>query len=107
MITENREVLIPRAAAFVKRLATVSLQLPPYCILSVLTCLQRILHFHPRLHRIIEAAEDKPGTDSYQPLAQNPDHANGLFSTLWELSLLEVIFSPFIDIFIILLLFHL
>lgn len=89
MVSENRTVSAERAAAFCKRLATISLYFPTNGAIASLVTLQRLMTFHPPVRQLLEVSEDR-ANDSYRPMLDSPDNCKALASTLWELNVLEV-----------------
>ena len=89
MVSENRSVSAERAAAFCKRLATISLYFPTNGAIASIVTLQRLMTFHPPVRQLLEVSEDR-ANDSYRPMLGSPDNCKALCSTLWEMNLHEV-----------------
>ncbi|KAJ3174945.1 Nucleolar complex protein 3 [Geranomyces variabilis] len=83
---KKRAVPVERVAAFVKRLATVALHLPPHAVLACLSIIRSLVIRFPRLESLLDA-EGRIGTGVYRPLLEDPELSNPFATNMWELSL--------------------
>ncbi|KAF2074816.1 hypothetical protein CYY_003880 [Polysphondylium violaceum] len=87
MFYDRKQTSIERVAAYVKRLSTVSLFLPPHAALSVVTLCQQLFVTYPKAQRLLETDHTYAGGE-YVFDTLDPDHCNPFASTVWELTLL-------------------
>jgi len=80
-----------RAAAFVKRLASLTTALPPHQATACLVIVQQILQRYPRSTVLLD---NDAGGGMFRPDIDNPEHCGALSSTLWETSLLAAHWHP-------------
>lgn len=80
-----------RVAAFVKRIATLTLSTPSN---SALACLFKIKSAFTRFSRLESLLDEdgKVGTGLYDPFLDDPNMCNSFATTLWELVPLSVLF---------------
>ncbi|KAJ3022733.1 Nucleolar complex protein 3 [Thoreauomyces humboldtii] len=83
---KKRSVPAERAAAFVKRMASIALHLPPHAVLACLSIIRSLIIRYPRLESLLDA-EGRIGTGIYRPLLEDPELSNPFATNLWELSL--------------------
>lgn len=97
MFHETKQLSIERVASFVKRLASLSLYLPPYAALATLHALRLILNKYPKSKALL----DREATASGLHLAEidDPDLANSFAGTLWELGLQKANYHPFLPVY--------
>ncbi|KAJ3148971.1 Nucleolar complex protein 3 [Irineochytrium annulatum] len=89
----KKQVPIARTAAFVKRLATVALQLPVHAILACLSILRATFIKHPRLQQLLDT-EERLGSGSYKAMLDDPELCNPFATNLWELTILYKHYHP-------------
>jgi CBF/Mak21 family len=78
-----------RLAAFVKRLASSALHVPPGAALAQLSVANRLLRRHARLRGLLEGESvGSLGAGGYNPFTADPAEAGALSCTAWELALL-------------------
>ncbi|KAG5456574.1 MAG: CBF/Mak21 family-domain-containing protein [Olpidium bornovanus] len=94
-------------AAFVKRLARLSLAAPPAADVVIMALVYNLLKRHPTLMKLIhrpqkgglfaedtECTEYAGGPDPYDPQERNPAQCRALDSSLWELVSLRSHYAP-------------
>ena len=100
-------------AAFAKRLARCALRAPTPALYFALPLLRKMLQRHPNCLRLIHRpmrAEDEEdelarttvyrGTDPYKEDEADPEKADALSSTLWELAALEKHYLPAVSLMV-------
>ncbi|KAI9140459.1 CBF/Mak21 family-domain-containing protein [Paraphysoderma sedebokerense] len=84
-------------AAFIKRMARLTLTSPPGGILIIIPMIYNLLKRHPScmvlIHRTSETDNDST-TDPYDPDTSDPYATNALSSSLWELQTLKSHYYP-------------
>ncbi|RUP51344.1 nucleolar complex-associated protein-domain-containing protein [Jimgerdemannia flammicorona] len=87
----RRQNQIPkdRAAAFVKRLALTSLNMPSKTVVALLNYIRKLLMRQPLLDALL-SSEDKAGNGVYLSVLDDPELCNPFATSLWELQLLQV-----------------
>ncbi|KAJ2996477.1 Nucleolar complex protein 3 [Globomyces sp. JEL0801] len=98
MLKKNREVPIERVAAFVKRLASLSLATPGNSALACLYTIKSALTRFPRLHSLMEE-DGRVATGVYNPYLDEPNMCNPFATSLWELVPLSNHFHPAIRVY--------
>lgn len=86
MLTHRRILALERVAAYAKRILTLSLHLPPQCIIATLIVLNQIFRKYPKTQQILDT--EISGMGSYMPEVADPEHCNAFAATAWEFSLL-------------------
>ncbi|KAI8914260.1 nucleolar complex-associated protein-domain-containing protein [Gorgonomyces haynaldii] len=89
MLKRNREIPISRVAAFVKRLATVSLFSNYSATEKITNVIYKAFQRFPQLDALVES-EGQLATGRYNPYMDEPDMCNPFATSLWEYSLLMV-----------------
>lgn len=92
-LTRNEMLPAHIVAAFVKRLLRCTMAGPPPSILFVLALCSNLLRKHPNTSCLIHRDNDKL-EDKYNPETDDPEEANALQSSLWELVALERHYYP-------------
>ncbi|KAI9101743.1 CBF/Mak21 family-domain-containing protein [Phlyctochytrium arcticum] len=95
---KNRQIPVERVAAFVKRLAIVSLHLPAHATLACLAMIRSLIVRFPRLESLLDA-EGRVGTGIYQPMLDDPELSNPFATSLWEMTLFMKHYHPTVAIF--------
>jgi len=93
----SRNEMLPAhvVAAFVKRLMRCSLNAPPSSILFVLALCSNLLRKHPETTSLIHRTTEGEGMhDIFDAMADDPEQANALQSSLWELGALSRHYYP-------------
>ncbi|ETO30336.1 nucleolar complex protein [Reticulomyxa filosa] len=93
MFGRSHHVPIDRTAAFVKRLTTIACHLPPQWSLPALHMARKLIRSDSRLNAMLEHGGGFDQT--FDPLAQHPDHANARASCLFELTCTSQSYHPF------------
>ncbi|KAF8976115.1 hypothetical protein BGZ46_008566 [Entomortierella lignicola] len=95
LITEHN-LLLPAqlVAAFIKRMARLSLSSPPASIVIVIPFIYNLLKRHPTCMQLIHAKVDSDKNDLYDHEEQDPMKCHALQSSLWELQTLQSHFAP-------------
>jgi hypothetical protein len=90
----SRNEMLPAhvVAAFCKRLMRCALQGPPSSILFVLALCSNLLRKYPEMSCLIHRQEDLQ--DGFDADVDDPEQANALQSSLWELTALENHYFP-------------
>ncbi|TPX57465.1 hypothetical protein PhCBS80983_g03803 [Powellomyces hirtus] len=83
---KKRAVPVERVAAFVKRMASLALHLPPHAVLACLSIIRSLIIRFPRLESLLDA-EGRIGTGVYRPMLEDPELSNPFATNMWELSL--------------------
>lgn len=86
MILHRRVLALDRVAAYAKRILTLSLHLPPQCVLAVLIVLNLIYRKYPKTQQMLDT--EISGMGHYMPEVADPEHCNAFAATAWEFSLL-------------------
>lgn len=86
MLTHRRILALERVAAYAKRILTLSLHLPPQCIIATLIVLNQIFRKYPKTQQILDT--EIAGMGNYMPEVADPEHCNAFAATAWEFSLL-------------------
>lgn len=98
MLCEGRQHDMQRAAAFTKRLASLSLQFGSAEAMTVLVTLKNLLQKYVKCRNLLEndgGGGSIGGTVArYQPEASDPELSGALSSILWELALLSKHYHP-------------
>lgn len=82
-IQDKKQIEAPRVAAFVKRLLTLCLRVPAYCVVPVLAFVRAMLDTWPSTQQLLE--QDALAGEAYNPTIDDPDFANAFSSVAWEL----------------------
>ena len=93
----SRNEMLPAhvSAAFVKRLMRCSLNAPTSSILFVLALCSNLLRKHPETTCLIHRAAEAEGMhDTFDAMADDPEQAKALQSSLWELGALSRHYHP-------------
>ncbi|GKY94697.1 hypothetical protein MPSEU_000435200 [Mayamaea pseudoterrestris] len=90
----SRNDMLPAhiVAAFCKRLLRCSLQGPPSSILFILALCSNLMRKHPEVSCLIHRQEDLE--DGFDAKVDDPEQANALQSSLWEIYSLEKHYYP-------------
>eukprot|EP01018_Ginkgo_biloba_P030125 Gb_30922 [translate_table: standard] len=98
MLCEGRQHDMQRAAAFIKRLASLSLQFGSAEAMTALVTLKNLLQKYSKCRNLLEndgGGGSVGGTVArYQPEASDPELSGALSSVLWELALLSKHYHP-------------
>ncbi|RUS33153.1 CBF/Mak21 family-domain-containing protein [Jimgerdemannia flammicorona] len=86
---EQNQIPKDRAAAFVKRLALTSLNMPSKTVVALLNYIRKLLMRQPLLDALL-SSEDKAGNGVYLSVLDDPELCNPFATSLWELQLLQV-----------------
>ncbi|KAI8611094.1 nucleolar complex-associated protein-domain-containing protein, partial [Chytriomyces sp. MP71] len=89
LFCRKKQIQVDRAAAFIKRLATVSLHLKPNAVLACLSLQRALLVKHTRLQQLLDP-EERLGTGVYKPYLDDAELCNPYATNLWELTFLMV-----------------
>jgi nucleolar complex protein 3 len=81
-----------RIAAFIKRIALLSMSTPPNASLSCLAKIQDSLQKFPRLDSLLDE-DGRVATGIYDPFLDDPNMCNPFATNLWELVPLSVSFD--------------
>ncbi|KAL0225339.1 hypothetical protein RCL1_003251 [Eukaryota sp. TZLM3-RCL] len=96
-ILNQRKMSLSRAAAFFKRLFSLACFLPPQYAIMTLVQAKKILLLYPSLSGLLSNdSEDRNLSAIFLPTVSNPDHANALNSSVYEVSLLSTSFHPYV-----------
>ncbi|KAJ3126073.1 Nucleolar complex protein 3 [Physocladia obscura] len=93
LFCRKKQIQIDRCAAFIKRLATVSLHLKPNAVLACLSLQRALLVKHSKLQQLLDP-EERLGTGVYKPFLDDAELCNPFATNLWELSLLMNHYHP-------------
>eukprot|EP00298_Acanthocystis_sp_HF-20_P029650 c8560_g1_i1.p1 GENE.c8560_g1_i1~~c8560_g1_i1.p1 ORF type:complete len:839 (-),score=316.78 c8560_g1_i1:13-2481(-) len=93
-IQDRKQIEASRAAAFIKRLLTLALSLPPHCALSIILLVRCMFEAWPATKRMLD--NDNQMTGNYNPEIEDPDFAYALSSTVWELHTLKKSTHPIV-----------
>jgi nucleolar complex protein 3 len=98
-ILNRREYSVVRLASFAKRIATASLHnfSPSSSILLLAFLRQMLIRYRQSLEPLLEAEVEGITEGQYDPLAEDPEFANPMATSLWELSLLRYHIHPWIS----------
>jgi CBF/Mak21 family len=92
----NRNEMLPAhiVAAFCKRLLRRCLTAPPASCLFIIALISNLLRNHPEASCLIHRDTDSLINDTFDALTDDPEKANALGSSLWELESLERHYYP-------------
>ena len=92
----SRNEMLPAhvVAAFVKRLIRCTLTAPPSSTLFVLALCSNLLRKHPEISCLVHRDEKTDIEDKFDAETDDPEQANALQSSLWELGALERHYFP-------------
>ncbi|XP_059181196.1 nucleolar complex protein 3 homolog [Centropristis striata] len=93
MLTRRKkQVTLPRAMGFVKRLSMLSLHTLPNASVGVLHATRAALHAFPRCDFLLD--NEVQGSGFYLPELDQPEHCNAQNTALWELHTLQRHYHP-------------
>jgi U3 small nucleolar RNA-associated protein 19 len=92
-LTRNDMLPAHVVAAFVKRLIRSTLAAPPSSTLFVLALCANLIRKHPEISCLVHRQQDK-AEDGFDAETDDPEQANALQSSLWELGGLERHYYP-------------
>ncbi|XP_057682251.1 nucleolar complex protein 3 homolog [Corythoichthys intestinalis] len=92
LIRRRKRVSARRAAAFLKRLASLGLHVGPAAAVGTLAAARAVLHSFPKCDFLLD--NELQGSGSYLPEADEPEHCNAHNTALWELHALQRHFYP-------------
>ncbi|XP_077481566.1 nucleolar complex protein 3 homolog isoform X2 [Stigmatopora argus] len=92
LIGRRKRVGVRRAAAFLKRLASLALRLDGAGAVGVLAAAVSVLRSYPKCDFLLD--NELQGSGSYLPEAEQPEHCNAHNTALWELHALRRHFHP-------------
>ncbi|KAF9345322.1 hypothetical protein BGX26_003284 [Mortierella sp. AD094] len=81
-------------AAFIKRMARLSLSSPPASIVIIIPFIYNLLKRHPTCMQLIHGKADGEKNDLYNHTEDDPMKCQALQSSLWELQTLQNHFAP-------------
>jgi nucleolar complex protein 3 len=98
-ILNRREYSVIRLASFAKRIATASLHnFSPASSIVLLAFLRQMLLKYPQsLEPLLESEIEGITEGQYDPFAEDPEFANPMATSLWELSLLHYHIHPWVS----------
>ncbi|EGG17783.1 hypothetical protein DFA_08783 [Cavenderia fasciculata] len=96
MLGERKQTAVERVAAFIKRVAIISLSTPPNASLAIISFIKHLFVIYPQVQRIIENDGTYTGGE-YNFDIEDPDHCNPFATSLWELSFFYKHWHPAID----------
>lgn len=83
-----------RLAAFAKRMATASLNMPEKSALAIVGLLSKLSAKHKRRLQTLFSTEDVVGDGTYRIDVDEPEISNPFAATIWETALLKNHYSP-------------
>ncbi|XP_013420494.1 nucleolar complex protein 3 homolog [Lingula anatina] len=92
MIKRKKQVSVPRALAFIKRLSTLTLQLLHPEALGLLSTLRQLVHSFPKSDLLFDA--ETLGSGTFFPELADPEHCNAHATALYELHTLRRHYHP-------------
>ncbi|XP_077594667.1 nucleolar complex protein 3 homolog [Stigmatopora nigra] len=92
LIGRRKRVGVQRAAAFLKRLASLALHLDGAAAVGVVAAAGSVLRTYPKCDFLLD--NELQGSGSYLPEAEQPEHCNAHNTALWELHALRRHFHP-------------
>ncbi|KAI9350285.1 CBF/Mak21 family-domain-containing protein [Obelidium mucronatum] len=93
LFCRKKQIQIDRCAAFIKRLASISLHLKPNAVLACLSLQRALFVKHSRLQQLLDP-EERLGTGIYKPYLDDSELCNPFATNLWELSYLMNHYHP-------------
>jgi len=92
---KRREHSVPRVAAFVKRMLTVSTCLirSEHC-LAMLSFARLISNRYEQITQLADSGEDRVMSQGYLPFVDDPDQCNALGASIWETVALSKHYHP-------------
>lgn len=105
ILLQRRQLSMPRVGAFLKALISLAASTPmPHSSIAILAFSRQLLMRYPKVRRLLESVDEGQqttggvvglglGPRGYRPDVE-PDHANALESTAWELSCLTKHWHP-------------
>ena len=94
---KRREFSVVRLVAFVKQLMTTALHTPPATSVPLLSLVRQILQRYPAAQQLLENEQDVLTAGEYAPDAADPELANPLATSGWELATLRYHWHPLIQ----------
>jgi nucleolar complex protein 3 len=91
---KHREFSTVRLAAFVKSILTVALHTSPHTSIPLLAFVQQLLHRYSSVHPLLENENDIITEGEYTPDVLDPERANPLATSAWELATLRFHIHP-------------
>ncbi|TPX44216.1 hypothetical protein SeLEV6574_g04632 [Synchytrium endobioticum] len=95
MLLKKKQVPIDRVAAFAKRVASLSTQLPSHGTMACLGILRSLLIKYPKLGLMLDA-EGRIGTGEYKAMLDDPDLCNAFATSLYEFHTLRYHYHPYV-----------
>lgn len=99
MFLKNKEIIVDRVAAFVKRLLLISTTLPPHQVLAIMSLVRSLFHKYAKLHPLVECEAEHIASGVYRADVDDPDFSNPYASSCWELGLLRLHWHPKVSSF--------
>ncbi|GIX72474.1 nucleolar complex protein 3 homolog [Caerostris extrusa] len=98
ILRKKKKIPSGRILAFIKRIATVSLQTPVHGTLGLLSSLKNIMT-NVNGSDILLDTENSFGSGFYLPEMEDPEHCNAQSTALWELHLLKKHYNPGVKLY--------
>ncbi|XP_022110470.1 nucleolar complex protein 3 homolog isoform X2 [Acanthaster planci] len=92
IIKRHKQVTFQRVLAFLKRLATLSLQMMPNGILGYGCAVRDIMKWYPKSDLLLDS--ESFGSGTFLPELPEAEHCNAQSTALWELHLLKRHYHP-------------
>lgn len=86
LLKRRKQVSLRRILGFLKRTATVSLQLESEHLFAFMSLMRGVLQLNPKCDLLLD--NDNIGRGVFQPELADPEHCNAESTTLWELSVI-------------------
>jgi len=93
LFIKKKQLSFERIAAFIKRLATITINMPVNSVLAALYMAKSLFIKYSRLNQLMDS-EGRVGTGVYMGLLDDPDLCNPFVTSLWEFGLLMSHFHP-------------
>jgi len=93
LFIKKKQLSFERIAAFIKRLATITINMPVNSVLAALYMIKSLFIKYSRLNQLMDS-EGRVGTGVYMGLLDDPDLCNPFATSLWEFGLLKSHFHP-------------
>jgi len=93
LFIKKKQLSFERIAAFIKRLAIITINMPVNSVLASLYMIKSLFIKYSRLNQLMDS-EGRVGTGVYMGLLDDPDLCNPFATSLWEFGLLKSHFHP-------------
>jgi len=94
MIVDKKQVSNERVCAFIKKLTTLSLSVPPNAAIAFIHIAHQLFQRYPRAQQLLD--NETTGSGVYMAELPDPEHCNAIAAKLFELAILKGHYHPFL-----------